>query len=175
MQYPKMLYKGDQENYQTVIADDEDHEAELLADGWANYGELPEREIGVAGGSVSEINPSAFVPVEHFDALGEENTKLKEELVETLKVKRDTEERFESFRNDVAAMKERIAELQGDATPIGATNENEGRIVELKKLTVPQLKELAASKGIQFKSNASEKTLIELILTHDAAQADSME
>ena len=36
MQYPKMLYKGDQENYQTVIAYKEDHEAELIADGWAD-------------------------------------------------------------------------------------------------------------------------------------------
>lgn len=33
-EYPKMLYKGSQEEYQTVIADDEDHEAELLADDW---------------------------------------------------------------------------------------------------------------------------------------------
>lgn len=43
MQYPKMLYKGDQENYQTVVADDEDHEAELLADDWIWYGDLPEQ------------------------------------------------------------------------------------------------------------------------------------
>ena len=77
-----MLYKGDQENYQTVIADDEDHEAELIADGWANYGELPE--------TISKPNPegiieNSLIPTEQFDALAskvveleEENTHLKE-------------------------------------------------------------------------------------------------
>ena len=42
-EYPKMLYKGNQEEYQTVIADDEDHEAELVADGWSWYSDLPEQ------------------------------------------------------------------------------------------------------------------------------------
>lgn len=161
--YPKMLYKGDQKNFEDSTVHDDIEEQVLRESGWVDYVELPEREKSEKG------------PIDHGAKLDVESAKLKEELVETLKAKGDIEERFESFRNDVAAMKERIAELQDDAAPIGATNENEGRIVELKKLTVPQLKELAASKGIQFKSNTSEKTLIELILTHDAAQADSME
>lgn len=80
-----MLYKGDQKNFENSTAHDDIEEQVLRDSGWADYIDLPEREIGVAGGSVSEINPSAFVPVEHFDALGEENTKLKEELVESLK------------------------------------------------------------------------------------------
>ena len=83
--YPKMLYKGDQKNFENSTAHDDIEEQVLRDSGWVDYIDLPEREIGVAGGSVSEINPSAFVPVEHFDALGEENTKLKEELVESLK------------------------------------------------------------------------------------------
>lgn len=83
--YPKMLYKGDQKNFEDSTVHDDIEEQVLRDSGWVNYIDLPEREIGVAGGSVSEINPSAFVPVEHFDALGEENTKLKEELVESLK------------------------------------------------------------------------------------------
>lgn len=83
--YPKMLYKGDQKNFEDSTVHDDIEEQVLRDSGWVNYIDLPEREIGVAGGSVSEINPSAFVPVEHFDALGEENTKLKEELVGALK------------------------------------------------------------------------------------------
>src|SRR5690606_19142954 len=83
--YPKMLYKGDQKNFEDSTVHDDIEEQVLRDNGWVNYIDLPEREIGVAGGSVSEINPSAFVPVEHFDALGEENTKLKEELVGALK------------------------------------------------------------------------------------------
>lgn len=80
-----MLYKGDQKNFEDSTVHDDIEEQVLRDNGWVDYIDLPEREIGVAGGSVFEINPSAFVPVEHFDALGEENTKLKEELVESLK------------------------------------------------------------------------------------------
>ena len=83
--YPKMLYKGNQKNFEDSTVHDDIEEQVLRDNGWVDYIDLPEREIGVAGGSVSEINPSAFVPVEHFDALGEENTKLKEELVGALK------------------------------------------------------------------------------------------
>lgn len=83
--YPKMLYKGDQKNFEDSTVHDDIEEQVLRDNGWVDYIDLPEREIGVAGGSVSEIDSSAFVPVEQFDALGEENTKLKEELVEALK------------------------------------------------------------------------------------------
>lgn len=83
--YPKMLYKGNKSKYEHQTASNEESEKELLDSGWVGFGELPEREPGVAGGSVSEIDSSAFVPVEQFDTLGEENTKLKEELVEALK------------------------------------------------------------------------------------------
>lgn len=83
--YPKMLYKGNKTDYEHQTALNEESEKELLDSGWVGFGELPEREPGVAGGSVSEIDSSAFVPVEQFDALTEENTKLKEELVEALK------------------------------------------------------------------------------------------
>ena len=79
-----MLYKGDKSKYKYQTAANEESEKELLDSGWVGYGELPEHEP-VTGGSVSEIDSSAFVPVEQFDALGEENTKLKEELVEALK------------------------------------------------------------------------------------------
>lgn len=83
--YPKMLYKGDQKNFEDSTVHDDIEEQVLRDSGWVDYIDLPEREMGVVGGSVSEINPSAFLPVEHFDALGEENTKLKEELVGVLK------------------------------------------------------------------------------------------
>lgn len=83
-EYPKMLYKGNKAKYEHQTASNEESEKELLDAGWVGFGELPEREP-VASGSVSEIDSSAFIPVEQFDALGEENTKLKEELVEVLK------------------------------------------------------------------------------------------
>ena len=80
--YPKMLYKGDQENYQTVIAYKEDHEAELVADGWANYGELPE--------TISKPNPegiieNSLIPTEQFDALALKVAELEQENAELSK------------------------------------------------------------------------------------------
>src|SRR5690606_13626228 len=83
-EYPKMLYNGDQKNFEDSAVHDDIEEQVLRDDGWVDYIDLTECEP-VTGGSVSEINPSAFVPVEHFDALGEENTKLTEELVGALK------------------------------------------------------------------------------------------
>ena len=82
MQYPKMLYKGNQEKYQTVIADDEDHEAELIADGWANYGELSE--------TISKPNPegiieNSLIPTEQFDALALKVAELEQENAELSK------------------------------------------------------------------------------------------
>ena len=82
MQYPKMLYKGNQEKYQTVIADDEDHEAELIADGWANYGELPE--------TISKPNPegiieNSLIPTEQFNALALKVAELEQENAELSK------------------------------------------------------------------------------------------
>lgn len=83
--YPKMLYKGNKIKYEHQTASNEESEKELLDSGWVSFGELPEREPGIGAGAASSIDKSKFVPVEQFDALGEENTKLKEELVEALK------------------------------------------------------------------------------------------
>ena len=83
--YPKMLYKGDQENYQTVIADDEDHEAELTADGWANYGELPEQSENQHIGEAYLVDSAALVPVEQFDALALKVAELEQENAELSK------------------------------------------------------------------------------------------
>lgn len=85
MQYPKMLYKGNQENYQTAIADDEDHEAELLADDWVQYGDLPEQSENQHIGEAHSIDSATLIPVEQFDALALKVTKLEQENAELTK------------------------------------------------------------------------------------------
>lgn len=80
-----MLYKGDQENYQTVIADDEDHEAELLADDWSQYGDLPEQSENQHIGEAHSIDSAALVPVEQFDALALKVAELEQENAELSK------------------------------------------------------------------------------------------
>ena len=84
-EYPKMLYKGDQENYQTVIADDEDHEAELVADGWSQYSDLPEQSENQHIGEAHSIDSAALVPVEQFDALALKVAELEQENAELSK------------------------------------------------------------------------------------------
>ena len=84
--YPKMLYKGDQENYQTVIADDEDHESELVEQGWREYGELPEYEPRSSGSvGSSAISDHTLIPVEQFDALALKVAELEQENAELSK------------------------------------------------------------------------------------------
>jgi thioesterase domain-containing protein len=85
MQYPKMLYKGNQEEYQTAIADDEDHEAELVADNWVEYSDLPEQSENQHIGEAYSIDSAALVPVEQFDALALKVTELEQENAELSK------------------------------------------------------------------------------------------
>ena len=83
-QYPKMLYKGDQKNFENSTVHDGIEEQVLRDSGWVDYIDLPEPELKIEEVAPSEA-PQGFVNTEQFDALGEENTKLKEELVEALK------------------------------------------------------------------------------------------
>ena len=80
-----MLYKGDQENYQTVIADDEDHEAELIADDWSQYGDLPEQSENQYTGEAHSIDSAVLTPVEQFDALALKVAELEQENAELSK------------------------------------------------------------------------------------------
>lgn len=147
MQYPKMLYKGNQEEYQTAIADDENHEAELVADDWVNYGELPELEQGM-------LNP--------HDATKDSRNPFAE-LEDQLAT---SQGEFIAFQNNIGAMNARIAELQGDTTPVGSASNSEPKVISLNDLTLAQLQEMAESKGIAFKVRDSKGTLIELLMDY---------
>ena len=134
-EYPKMLYKGDQENYQTVIAYKEDHEAELIADGWADYGELPER--------ISKPNPegiieNSLIPTEQFDALASKVVELKEENVQLKEV-------IEKGSAENAELRKKL------------------RIKELEDTSADDLKVLLTEQGIPFGARDSKATLIELL------------
>lgn len=167
--YPKMLYKGDQENYQTVIADDEDHEAELIADDWIQYGDLPEQSENQHISQAHSIDSAALVPVEQFDTLASKLTETEDQLA-------TSQGEFIAFQNNIGAMKARIAELQGDTTPVGSTFNPEPKLISLNDLTLAQLQEMAESKGIAFKVRDSKGTLIELLMDYqdkELANADS--
>lgn len=153
-EYPKMLYKGNQEKYQTVIADDEDHESELVEQGWCEYGELPECNH-FASGSVGAdpIPDSALIPVEQFDALTEKLAATEDQLA-------TSQGEFIAFQNDVAAMKARIAELEPISTLGNVLNPNNHN-----DLTLEQLQAELDAKGIKYLKRDSKAALIELLNT----------
>jgi cytochrome c biogenesis protein ResB len=142
MQYPKMLYKGDQENYQTVIADDEDHEAELVADGWANYGELPE--------TISEPNPegiieNSWIPTEQFDALASKVAELEEENAQLKEV-------IEKGSAENAGLRKQI------------------QLKELEDMPADDLKAMLDEKGVQYGARDNKATLVNLVLESDGGE-----
>ena len=179
--YPKMLYKGDQENYQTVIADDEDHEAELTADGWANYGELPEQSENQYTGQAHPIDSAAMVPVEQFDALAlkvaeleEENTQLKEVIENGSAENKGLQDQIGELQDLVQKafvesvdFQDQIAALNASIqNPEGTASNPEPKVISLNDLTLAQLQEMAESKGIAFKVRDSKGTLIELLMDY---------
>ena len=141
MQYPRMLYKGNQEKYQTVIADNEDREAELVADGWVQYSDLPEYVEAVAGGDL-----------EGSTSLSEKITWLEDQLA-------TSQGEFIAFQNNVGAMKARIAELQGDTTLIGCKSE----LINYTNWTSEQLREEIKNQGKEFKARDSKAELIAIL------------
>ena len=135
MQYPKMLYKGNQEKYQTVIADDEDREAELIADGWANYSELPKAS---SGPNPKNIIENSLIPTEQFDALAEKLVELEEENAQLKEV-------IEKGSAENAELRKKL------------------RIKELEDTSADDLKVLLTEQGIPFGARDSKATLIELL------------
>ena len=142
--YPKMLYKGDQKNFEDSTVHNDIEEQVLRDNGWVDYIDLPEREMGVAGGSIgagalsgsSEFSKDAFVPVEQFDALGEENTKLKEELVGALKENQELRKQI--------------------------------RFKELEDKPADELKVILDGAEIKYKANAGKPELAQLVLDHES-------
>ena len=142
MQYPKMLYKGNQEKYQTVIADDEDHEAELIADGWANYGELSE--------TISKPNPegiieNSLIPTEQFDALASKVAELEEENTQLKEV-------IEKGSAENAELRKQI------------------QLKELEDMPADDLKAMLDEKGVQYGARDNKATLVNLVLESDGGE-----
>lgn len=70
-----------------------------------------------------QVTNDALIPVEQFDELANKLVISEEQLL-------TAKEELMAFKNDVPAMKARIAELQGDDTPVVATNENQNPSTE---------------------------------------------
>lgn len=96
MNYPKMLYKGDQENYQTVIAENEDHESELIEQGWCEYHNLGEVQSSLEDGLTGSASGNGVI-----EGLENEVNFLKDELIKA------------EHQNSILTKKLRLKELEG--------------------------------------------------------------
>ena len=95
MNYPKMLYKGNQEKYQTVIADDEDHESELAEQGWCEYHDLEEVQPNLVDGLGGFASGNGVI-----EGLENEVSFLKDELIKA------------EHQNSILTQKLRLKELE---------------------------------------------------------------
>lgn len=140
-EYPKMLYKGHKENHEHVIADDAEHEAELRESGHVDHLELPDApsdEPPINFDSPKDVVPQAVYDQVYYD-------------------REDIEQKFEAFKNDIVAMKARIAEIQGD-TDVGKSSQ-----IDYSQLTIELLREEIIKQGKQFKMNSTKPELIAIL------------
>lgn len=159
MEYPKALYKGSNAIYDTQIADDLDQEIELRKKDYVDFIDLPD-------------------PVIEDRSVSGTGSKTHDGLVEKLAWTEDQLETAKAeliaFKNDVPAMYARIAELQGDTTPAGATSDNQKtelneesaddvQDVDYSQWTADQLREQLNKRGIKFKARDSKDELIALL------------
>ena len=189
MNYPKMLYKGNQEKYQTAIADDEDHESELIEQGWCEYQDLEEAQPNLAYGVIGSAsgngviesleNQIDFLKGELIDtenkntALSDKISKLDSAFtdiagdleaanlknVELYKKIGGEQKAHFDFQNNIDAMKAQIDRLQGG----DAVDKSTTSPVDYSTLTTAQLQEMLAAKGIVFKVRDTKAELIELL------------
>lgn len=151
MNYPKMLYKGNQEKYQTVIADDEDHEVELVEQGWLEYGELPEREQGMEDPYVEGVK-SSMLEVGEFQYNSE------------VEVHSQTKLKLETANTEIERLNQIIA--VGSAENADLREQLAKDPTDYNDLKIDELQALLDGKGIKYLKRDGKDTLIGLLNGH---------
>lgn len=146
MNYPKMLYKGNQKEYQTIIADDQDHEAKLADQGWLEYGELPERESGMTDPYMDDRAAGSI----DGTSVAEQNKELQGQLGES--------------KAEIARLKEVIE--KGSAE--NAELHKKLRIKELEDMPADELKKLLDDVGVTYQARDGKPVLVQLALNHES-------
>ncbi len=166
MNYPKMLYKGNQEKYQTVIADDEDHESELVDQGWLEYGELPEREQGMEDPHMESVK-SSILEVGEFQYNSEveahSQTKLKLETANT-EIER-LNQIIAVGRAENADLREQLTFFQNEGPKLteSAGDQLTKAPVDYSELSVKELQNLLDEKQIKYLKNDNKAALLALL------------
>lgn len=148
-EYPKMLYKGDLVNFEYATAHSVEHEDEMKESGWIEHHELslPDHspDIKTAADEKEEVDLSAFVPVEQFDAVAK---KLAE-----------TEAQLATAKGEHI---HQINELQ-----------KENATLKYSAMGANDLKAILDQKGIKYGSRDEKDALVKLVLDSEYGNCDS--
>lgn len=150
-EYPKALYTGDQTNYEMTVVNNAEQEQEQRELGATDYVDLPESspEMKYASGSVGakDMDPSALVPVEQFDAVAQKLA--------------DTEAEVERLNQVIAAGSAENAELRKQI-----------RLKELEDTPADELKKLLDEAGVTYQARDGKPVLAQLVLQHETANTN---
>jgi hypothetical protein len=148
-EYPKMLYKGDLVNFEYATAHSAEHELELKDVGWIEHHELSlpddSPDIKNAADEKEEVDLSAYVPVEQFDAVSK---KLAE-----------TEDQLATSKGEHI---HKINQLQ-----------KENANLKYSAMGANDLKEILDQKGIKYGSRDEKEALVKLVLDSEYGNGDS--
>lgn len=144
-EFPKALYHGDLVIHEPAIAQNAEQEANLRSKGYVDFVNLPEPQPEETG-----------TPIELSGISEEDYNKVVQERDAAL-----------AILNSVSAMKERIAEMQGDTTPVGTVK----YAVDYNSMTADQLRALLDERGIKYLVRDSKDTLIALLEQPESVEA----
>lgn len=139
--YPRALYKGDQKNNEYVIADGEDHEAQLREQGFVHFFDLPEPE---PDSNESEIEILGKV------GSSEELEQVQKELLEA--------------RNKNQILEEQLSTAKGEYISRINALKKENDTYKYSAMDAGELKAILDEKGVKFGSRDGKDVLVNYVL-----------
>lgn len=139
--YPRALYKGDQKNNEYVIADGEDHEAQLREQGFVHFFDLPEPDP-VSDDSEIEIIGKA--------GSSEELEQVQKELLEA--------------RNKNEILEEQLTTAKGEYIARINALKKENDTYKYSAMDAGELKAILDEKGVKYGSRDGKDVLVKYVL-----------
>lgn len=159
MNYPKMLYKGNQKEYQHIIAENATQEELLIDEGWKGFADIPELDesqtVGTGNASAGERAAESFITQELFDLATQELVDVKQNLVIANTEIERLNQVIAAGSAENAGLREQLAALQSASTGSAAG--------DLSALTTEQLREMITAQGKTFKQRDSKPELIAIL------------
>lgn len=197
-EYPKMLYKGDLVNFEYATAHSVEHEDELKESGWIEHHELSLLEespdIKSAADEKEEVDLSAFIPVEQFDAVAKKLIETEEQLnaksIELEQAQRLNKTLEAQHAEKVANLEGEITSLKDELTALPAATGvpqevydavyqereqliKENATLKYSAMGANDLKAILDQKGIKYGSRDEKDTLVKLVLDSEYGNGDS--